>query len=111
MVSISTAQHTTVAMDVQSARALQAARAGIEWGAYQALQTPFPAGFTCPASPAASYTMTPFAGFTTMVTCSSTTHSEGANTVTMMVLISTATYGTAGTSDYVAREVQARVAK
>lgn len=110
MVTISTSQHTTVAMDVQSTRAYQAARAGIEWGAYQALQTPLPAGFTCPAA-AASYTMIPLTGFTTTVTCSSTTHSEGANTVTMFLLTSTATYGSAGTSDYVARQLQARVTK
>ncbi|MDP1681219.1 MAG: agglutinin biogenesis protein MshP [Burkholderiales bacterium] len=113
MVTISTSQHTTVAMDIQSMRAYQAARAGIEWGAYQALQTPLPPGFTCPVLPAAaaSYTMTPLTGFTTTVTCSSTTHSEGANFVTMFVLTSIATYGSVGTSDYVAREVLARVAK
>lgn len=113
MVTISTSQHTTVAMDIQSARAYQAARAGIEWGAYQALQTPLPAGFTCPVLPAAaaSYAMAPLTGFATTVTCSATTHSEGANTVTMFALTSTATYGTVGTSDYVARQLQARVAK
>ena len=113
MVTISTSQHTTVAMDIQSARAYQAARAGIEWGAYQALQTPLPPGFTCPLLPAAaaSYILTPFTGFTTTVTCSSTAHSEGANTVTMFVLTSTATYGSVGTNDFVARELQARVAK
>ena len=113
MVTISTSQHTTVAMDIQSARAYQAARAGIEWGVYQSLQTPLPAGFTCPVLPAAaaSYAMAPLTGFTTTVTCSSTTHSEGANTVTMFALTSTATYGSVGTSDYVARQLQARVAK
>lgn len=112
MVTISTSQHTTVAMDIQSARAYQAARAGIEWGAYQALQTPLPPGFTCPLLPAAAapYTMTPLTGFTTTVTCSSTAHSEGANTVTMFALTSTAAYGLAGTSDYVERQLQARVA-
>ena len=44
MVTFSTVQHTTVAMDIQSARAYQAARAGIEWGAYEALKVP---GFDC----------------------------------------------------------------
>jgi len=113
MVNISTSQHTTLAMDIQSARSYQAARAGIEWGAYQSLQTPLPAGFTCPLLPAvaASYAMSPLTGFATTVTCSSTTHNEGANTVTMFVLTSTATYGAVGTSDYVERQLQARVAK
>lgn len=112
MVTISISQHTTVAMDVQSARAYQAARAGIEWGAYQALQTPFPPGFTCPALPTTlTFTGTPLAGFTTTVTCGSTTHSEGANTVTLFALTSTATYGVANTPDYVAREVGIRIAR
>ena len=113
MVTISTSQHTTVALDIQSTRAYQSARAGIEWGAFQALQTPLPTGFTCPLLPAApaSYSMTPIAGFTTTVTCNSTTHSEGANTVTLYALTSTATYGAVNTTDYIARQVQARVAK
>jgi MSHA biogenesis protein MshP len=117
MVTISTSQHTTVAMDIQSARAYQAARAGIEWGAYQALQTPLPAGFTCPMLPAAAasyvmaFTGTPLAGFSDTVTCNSTVHTVGANTVTVYMITSTATYGVANTPDYVAREVSARIAR
>ena len=38
IVSLATTQQITVAQDVQSARAWQAARAGNEWGLYQALQ-------------------------------------------------------------------------
>ncbi len=115
MVTFSTAQHSTVAMDIQSARAYQAARAGIEWGAYETLRVP---GFSCPAA-AASYTMTfagtPLAGFTTVVTCSSTIHSEGANTVgantvVVSILNSTAVYGVVNTPDYVTRQLSARVA-
>ena len=119
MVTFSTAQHSTVAMDIQSARAYQAARAGIEWGAYGALaqapSVPMP-GFSCPVLPAAAtiYTMTfagtPLAGFTTVVTCSSTTHSEGANTVVVSILNSSAVYGVVNTPDYVTRQLSARVA-
>lgn len=108
MVTISTAQHTTVALDVQSARALQAARAGVEWGAYQVLQVTN----ACPASPATlTYAGTPLSGFTTTVTCSVTVHSEGANNVSLYVLSSTATYGAVGSADYVAREVGVRIAR
>jgi len=115
MVSISTAQHTTIALDIQSTRAYQAARAGIEWGAFQALQPTPPPGFSCPAYPAtASYTIpfagTPLAGFTSTVTCNTTSHSEGANTVTLYIFTATATYGTAGDVDYVARQIATRVA-
>ena len=117
MVTFSTAQHSTVAMDIQSARAYQAARAGIEWGAYATL-VPVPGvpGFSCASLPAAasSYTMTftgtQLAGFTTVVTCNSTTHTEGVNTVVLSVLNSTAYYGVANTPDYVMRQLSARVA-
>lgn len=108
MVTISTSQHTTVAMDVQSTRAYQAARAGIEWGAYQTLKV----ANTCPTSPATlTFSGTPLASFTTTVTCSSTTHSEGANTVTLFSFTANAIYGTPGTPDYVAREVGTRIAR
>jgi MSHA biogenesis protein MshP len=40
MVTISTSQQSASALDVQGARAYQAARAGIEWGLYQNLRTP-----------------------------------------------------------------------
>lgn len=114
MVSISSSQHATVALDIQSTRAYQAARAGIEWGAYQALQPTPPPGFSCPAYPAtASYaipfTGTPLAGFISTVTCNTTTHSEGANTLTLYMFTATATYGTVGDVDYVARQVSTRV--
>ena len=39
MLTFSTVQHITGAQDVQGSRAYQAARAGIEWGLYQLLQT------------------------------------------------------------------------
>lgn len=38
--TVSTTQHAGSALDVQGARALQAARAGTEWGLYQALGGP-----------------------------------------------------------------------
>ena len=107
MVSISNAQHTTVAMDVQSARAQQAARAGIEWGAYQVLRV----ANACPATTTLTFLGTPLAGFSTAVTCSATVHSEEPNTVTLFVFKSTATYGAVNTADYIYREIGARVAR
>ena len=104
MVSISTTQHTTVAMDIQSARAQQAARAGIEWGAYQVLVV----ANVCPASPAV---FTPLAGFNTTVTCVASGHAEGQNTVTLYRFTSTATFGAVNTTDYVARQISAQIAR
>lgn len=40
--TVATTQHAGSALDVMSARAYQAARAGIEWGLFQALQTAAP---------------------------------------------------------------------
>jgi MSHA biogenesis protein MshP len=40
MVSISTVQNTSSALDIQGVRAYQAAKAGIEWGLYMRLQPP-----------------------------------------------------------------------
>jgi len=110
MVTFSTVQHTTVAMDIQSARAYQAARAGIEWGAYEALKVP---GFNCTGTP---FTLTfpagtTLSGFTTTVVCGVTNHTEGANSVDLFVLTSTATSGVANTPDYVSRQVSARIAR
>ncbi len=115
MVSFSTAQHSTIAMDIQSARALQASRAGIEWGAYQLLVPAGGPAVACADAPGSTpFSMTfnapSLTGFTTAVTCSKTTHTEGANTIIVYVLTSTATYGAVNTPDYVARQITARIA-
>ena len=109
MVTFSSTQHTTIAMDIQSARAYQASRAGIEWGAFQAMQVP---GFTCAGSPfTLTFTGTNLDGFTTQVNCSSTSHNEAGNTLTLFNFIANATYGVSNTPDFVARELGARVAR
>ena len=37
--SVATTQHTTQTLDLQGAKAYQAAYAGMQWGVYQALRT------------------------------------------------------------------------
>ncbi len=51
VVTVAGLQHTSSARDVMGSKALQAARAGIEWGAYKVLT---PIGFpgVCPATTA-----------------------------------------------------------
>lgn len=108
MVTLSTSQQQTLAQDVQGARAYQAARAGIEWGGYQVIKV----ANVCPASPTTlNFAGTSLAGFTTEVTCSVTTHTEGANTVSVYAIQSTARYGVANTLDYVERQLTARIAR
>jgi MSHA biogenesis protein MshP len=116
MANFSLMQHTSSAMDVQGARAYQAARAGIEWGLYQSLiLTPS----VCPAGPISFVPATAptLAGFTVTVTCVTTTNVNTAPPVTVMQLTSIACNqpdgsgnctGAGGTiEDYVQRVVQA----
>lgn len=65
MVAIASAQHTASALDVQGARAYQAARAGIEWGLFKKLRNGSCEPSTSFAMPAASA----LNGFVVTVTC------------------------------------------
>lgn len=114
-VTLSTTQQQSAALDVLGARAYQASRAGIEWGAYQVISNP--AAINCPvggasnpvAMPAAPSTL---AIFTVDVSCQSYAPvSEAASTITMYRLISTAAQGAVATPDYVERQVQVTIAR
>jgi MSHA biogenesis protein MshP len=106
LVTISATQHLSSALDVQGARAYQAARSGVEWGVYQALRNS-----SCAASTPLTLTGS-LSGFSTSVQCSSAPYTEGGNTVTVYQITSTASYGTVVTSpDFVERQIQATVAK
>lgn len=117
MMIFSTTQHQTAAMDVMGTRAYQAARAGIEWGAYQVLPGSAAAFATaCRAAPVSSVLATgslagTLAGFEVTVNCVASAHSDAAATVTMYQLRSTATQGQVGTSSYVERELQVSIAQ
>jgi MSHA biogenesis protein MshP len=106
MLTFSNVQQMTSAQDVQGSRAYQAARAGIEWGAYQILQN----SGSCTAS-----TTVPLggnlSGFTLIVDCSKTTTTEAGNTVNIFQLTATATTGTVGSTTYIERQVKATIEK
>lgn len=98
--NIRTVQQTTLVYGVQGARAIQAARSGIEWGIYEALvATP-----GCPAP-----TTFGVDAFSVTVTCASTSHREGVTDVVTYQLTSTASIGSFGTLDFVQRRIQAKV--
>lgn len=113
MVNISTTQHSGSMLDVQGARAYQAARAGVEWGAYQVLNPensdPLGARAACPATGALALGGS-LSGFTVAVACSLTQATEGARWVRVYQLTSTAHAGTPGGTDYVDRRVTATIA-
>lgn len=108
MVTFSTSQHQSSAMDVMGSRAYQAARAGIEWGAYQVLKS---GGPSCTASvPLPTMTGT-LSGFTGTVTCTSTPYTEAGVPVTIYQITSTASQGTVATSGYVERQMTVTIAQ
>lgn len=111
LVSVSGTQHITAGQDVQGARAYQAARAGVEWGAYQALRN---AAYACTTAGSSSDTPAfggSLAGFTVTVACALTTTTEGGNAVNVYTITSTATAGTVNTKDYVQRQLRVVVGR
>ena len=97
-------QQQAVTMGLVQARALAAARAGIEWGAYQSL-TKVPS--SCVSSATLSLTEASLNGFSVVVTCTATQFANGAGTNYSYTLQSTATMGTYGQPGYVKRVVSA----
>lgn len=130
LVTIATVEAESATRDEQGTRAYLAARAGIDWAAYQLLQrssvppalvTDF--GPTCVATNTANATLTlgalggPAGGesFRVVVTCSRTTEVESGVTIEMFVITSTgcnrAACGAAGDATYVERQLQLVLAK
>jgi MSHA biogenesis protein MshP len=114
-VTLSTTQQQSAALDVMGARAYQAARAGIEWGAYQAIinagaitcgtfAAPAPNSVTLPAG-------TTLQNFTVTVACGIAATTEGGVPVTMYQLTSTAKQGAVTTPDYVERQMSVTIAQ
>lgn len=101
MLTFSSTQHAGAAMDVQSARAYQAARAGIEWGAYRVLRNN-----NCAASTTVALE-SDLAGFNLVVECAATTH----GTLTAYQITSTGSIGSTGEISRAERQLQARIVK
>ena len=122
-VTVAGLQHTSSARDVMGTKALQAARAGIEWGAYKVLtQAPLPGAGVCPAS--TQIPMPPgtdLTGLTVNVTCLPTNANEGsrsgANQLEFYLITATACNQPScpNTTNpgpaYVERQLQANIAR
>lgn len=89
---VSTAQHASAAADILGTRALQAAKTGIEWGAYQVLQGSLTTGYCNGGSNSQSFggMAADLASFNVAVTCARTDHTEAGNAVRMYTLTATA---------------------
>lgn len=101
IVRISTVQHQTVSLAIVSARAYQAARTGVEWGVYQALENG-----SCGSS-SLSLTEAGLAGFAVQVDCSQSDHVEGTANVAVYTIEAFAQTGSYGQPDYVSRRIRA----
>lgn len=107
---IATSSQIGSAQDIQSARAYQAARAGLEWGLYQVLDPGNALGMTLPSCPSAA-TLT-IDGFSVAVSCNSYgPYNEGTRSSVVFSLVSTSSAGAAGSAGYVERQVRASVSK
>jgi len=71
--SLATTQQTSETLDVQGARAYQAAYAGMQWGVFQALRNGACAGTTSFALPGA------LTGFAVTVQCTATPYTEASS--------------------------------
>ena len=104
MTNLRVVQQTTLIYGVQGARAIQAARSGVEWGIYQSIVNGSCTGSTSFSDPA-------FAGFNIEVQCGQTTHTEGTTPIDTFRLTAIASSGTYGSLDYVQRRIQATVSQ
>lgn len=113
MVSLSRSSQISSALDIQGARASQAARAGIEWAAWRVIdpQTLQPAPTPCPASPTLLTLGGTLAGFEVKVECLRSLEDDGAATVAVYEITATASTGAVGGLDRVERQIRATLAK
>lgn len=119
VVTLSTTQQQSAALDVLGTRAYQAARAGVDWGAYQVIQSEASGGAfasACQAGPTSRVVAMPntLAVFSVNVECSATVHAEG-NRPQLWIyqLTSTAsgvTGAAPGSSDYIERQMRVSIA-
>ena len=112
MVSFSTSQHQSSAMDVMGSRAYQAARAGIEWAAYKVVNEPQPAL----APPGSNINLGSLGGtlapFSVTVNWSAASHVEGASTIWIYDVVAVAqTGGSSGDPNYIERVVSVKMGK
>lgn len=112
--SVATTQHTTATLDLQGAKAYQAAYAGVQWGAYQALRVPSCAGSTSFALPGG------LAGFAVKVDFTSYSYTESGVTRNICRVTSTGCNfptggntcaGNQGNGYYVERQIEATLDK
>lgn len=94
LAQVSLRQQLGSASELEAARAYQAARAGLEWGAFQVLRNPAPPAAAPGCFGSTSFTITGLSGFTVTVSCTRTpgsgTLADGATTLAFFQLVANA---------------------
>lgn len=114
MATFFVAQQQSSALDVMGSRGYQAARAGIEWGAYNISTAAAGAGCAGITSPlfATGTLASNLAPFTVSLNCAVVSAVEGTTTINVYDLTSIATAGgVAGSSDYVERVINVKMGR
>ena len=111
MTMFSTNQHQSEAMDVLGSRAYHAAKAGIEWAAYQVATSPASAPVAANCATNLNGLGGALSSFNVAVVCNAASAVEGTSTIWIYDVTSTATMGTAGSPDYVERVISVKMGK
>ena len=112
MVNLRVLQQSTVVMAVQGARALQAARSGLEYGMYRALLPPN----SCSTGELVTMSDQTLSAFTVTVDCIATSHDEGGtvfNVYTLTALAENGVFALGGNAnpDYISRRLRVTVSE
>lgn len=78
------------AAEVEHARALQGARAGLEWAAFQVLRNPAPPAAAPACFAATSFTVAGLAAYTVTINCTRTDGSDGSTALAFYKLVANA---------------------
>lgn len=104
MVKISGVQHATTIFSIQSARAYQAARAGVGWAVVSVS-----AASDCSAVTAVSLNFADINGFSVSFACKAQHFSEGINHYTVYKITALSEYGLYSHADYISRKVEVSI--
>lgn len=108
-VTLSSTQHQSQALDVMGVRGYQAARAGIEWAAYQVSQSPSNAASSAPCATTLGVLGGSLSPFSVSVTCSAAPYLEGAINFWIYDVSAVASAGTG--SNYVERVISVKMGR
>jgi MSHA biogenesis protein MshP len=102
-VRIAVIEGQSVNLALRSAQAFHAASSGVAWAAYRAVTSGWCGSDTLALSEGGT------AGFTLDVSCTSTAHTEGADTINVYVIDVLAQSGSYGGAEYVSRRLEVKV--